>query len=92
MLRCSGLPPASSLFTDSEASSEAEEDKAAYDSRHPQNLSTVDSQGTSQAQVLAAGRDILQQSQQQQRVPSAAKLVKSESASAPIHQVTAHSS
>lgn len=28
-LRCSGLPPASSLFTDSEASSEAEEEKAA---------------------------------------------------------------
>ncbi len=27
-LRCSGLPPASSLFTDSEASSEAEEEKA----------------------------------------------------------------
>ena len=26
---CSGLPPASSLFTDSEASSEAEEEKAA---------------------------------------------------------------
>ena len=29
---CSGLPPATSLFTDSEASSEAEEDRAALHS------------------------------------------------------------
>ena len=53
---CSGLPPASSLFTDSEASSEAEEDRAAL--HNPaQSQSAVLSNKTGQAAGVPANKE-----------------------------------
>lgn len=53
---CSGLPPASSLFTDSEASSEAEEDRAALHSP-AQSLSAVLSNKRGQTAGVSANTE-----------------------------------
>lgn len=60
LLCCSGLPPASSLFTDSEASSEAEEDKAAL-YRPAQARSAVLSCGLGCRAAVSANKEPLQQ-------------------------------
>lgn len=57
---CSGLPPASSLFTDSETSSEAEEDRAAFCSP-ARSRSSVLSNKSGQAAGVSANKGALQQ-------------------------------
>ena len=58
---CSGLPPASSLFTDSEDSSEAEEDRAGLG--HAHQLPNLSDQSTGQTLLHLANADDSQHQQ-----------------------------
>lgn len=62
---CSGLPPASTLFTDSEASSEAEEDRSAVPGKQSQRAAL--SHQEDQHPVLPVSKRPLLQNQQQQQ-------------------------